>query len=330
MVRPRSDFGGGVMSAGQHTWTDAELPVVVLLGATATGKSSLAIDLALELSARGRPAEVVNADSMLVYRGMDIGTAKPTMEERRGIPHHLIDIMDVDEPASVALFQSLAREAIEGCRGRGVTPILVGGSALYLHAIVDQFEFPPTDEGLRARLTEEMDHLGARAMHERLRALDPEAARGIEPNNSRRIVRALESIELTGRFRSTLPDWTYALDDVVQIGLEIGRADMDRRIEARVDRMWQQGFVEEVRGLLRRGLREAPTASRAIGYRQIIASLDGDMTEEQAKQSTVVRTRQFSRKQLSWWRRDPRVRWFPAGVAAVDLTSSLTSSPAGG
>ena len=299
-------------------------PVIVLLGATATGKSSLAIDMAYELSAGGRPAEVVNADSMLVYRGMDIGTAKPTLEERRGVPHHLIDIMDISEPASVALFQELARDAIADCRDRGVVPIVVGGSALYLHAIVDQFDFPPTDDALRSRLTEQMDSLGVGPMYERLRALAPEAARGIEPNNSRRIIRALESIELTGTFRSTLPEWTYALDGVVQIGLDIDRAQMDNRIETRVEHMWDHGFVDEVQGLLAHGLRTAPTASRAIGYRQIIDFLDGRITEAEARELTTVRTRQFSRKQLSWWRRDPRVRWLPAGTAAKDIVSHLS------
>ena len=309
----------GLMDAHERTPLPEGLPVIVLLGATAAGKSSLAIGLACELSARGRPAEVVNADSMLVYRGMDIGTAKPTMEERQGVPHHLIDIMDICEPASVALFQDLARATIADCRERGTIPIVVGGSALYLHAIIDQFDFPPTDETLRARLTEEMSTVGVEPMYERLCALDPQAAQGIEPNNSRRIIRALESIELTGSFRSTLPDWTYALDGVVQIGLEIDRAQMDRRIESRVDHMWDQGFVGEVRGLLAHGLRTSPTASRAIGYRQIIAFLDGTTTEEAARQLTIVKTRQFSRKQLSWWRRDPRVRWLPFGTTPNDL-----------
>jgi len=308
----RSSWPGGV-----------KLPVIVLLGATATGKSSLAVDMACELGDDGRPAEVVNADSMLVYRGMDIGTAKPTMAERRGVPHHLIDIMDISEPASVALFQGLARDVIAACRRRGVIPIVVGGSALYLHAIIDQFEFPPTSHTLRTRLTDEMDAIGVEAMYDRLRSLDPQAASGIEPNNSRRIVRALESIQLTGTFRSTLPEWTYALDDVVQIGLDIDRAEMDARIAARVRKMWDQGFVSEVQDLLQHDLRESPTASRAIGYRQIIDYLDGEITEQQAKESTVVKTRQFSRKQLSWWRRDPRVHWYPVGIDTQDLLLSV-------
>lgn len=300
-----------------------DLGVIVVAGATATGKSELAVGLAEALGRRGLPAEVVNADSMLVYKGMDIGTAKPTMAERRGIPHHLIDIMDVAEPASVAVFQDLARTAIADCRDRGVVPILAGGSALYLHAIIDHFDFPPTDPALRARLTQELEEKGADTMWQRLSALDPEAASGIDRGNTRRIVRALESIELTGSFRSTLPDWTYALPAVVQVGLRIERDEMDARIAARVGRMWEQGFVEEVQGLLGHGLRGSPTASRAIGYRQIIQFLDGEITEAQARESTIVRTRQFSRKQLSWWRRDPRIRWVPAGTGAREVLQML-------
>ena len=298
-------------------------PVIVLAGSTATGKTALAVDLALALAASGRPAEVVNADSMLVYRGMDVGTAKPTLAERRGVPHHLIDILDIDQPASVAVFQGLARRAIDDCRRRGVAPILVGGSALYLHAVVDDFDFPPTDPDVRRRLNDELAQIGAAAMHRRLAELDPEAARGIEAANTRRVVRALESVELTGGFRAELPGWSYALSDVVQIGLAIDRAEMDRRIEQRVRQMWQAGFVEEVRGLLDRGLRQAPTASRAIGYRQIIDHLDGLICETEAQESTVVRTRQFSRKQLAWWRRDPRIRWLPAGCGAEMVLDAL-------
>ena len=299
------------------------LPVIVVSGPTATGKSALAVEMALAWGERGQAAEVVNADSMLVYRGMDIGTAKPTMEERQGITHHLIDIMDIAEPASVAVFQRLARDAIADCRRRGAIPIVVGGSALYLHAIVDVFDFPPTDQAVRARLTEQMEAEGVAAMYERLRVLDPAAAGSIDPANSRRIVRALEAVELTGGFQAVLPQWSYALDDVVQIGLGIERAEMDRRIAGRVKRMWQAGFVDEVRGLLAHGLREAPTASRAIGYRQITEFLDGRTSESAAQEATVIRTRQFSRKQLSWWKRDPRIRWVPSGSQAVDLIAGL-------
>ncbi|MDR0783051.1 MAG: tRNA (adenosine(37)-N6)-dimethylallyltransferase MiaA [Propionibacteriaceae bacterium] len=290
------------------------LPVITLVGATATGKSSLAIELARALRQAGQPAEVVNADSMLVYRGMDIGTAKPTTEEQSGVVHHLIDIMDLGQTASVAVFQELARAAIADCRARGVLPIVVGGSALYLHAIIDQFVFPPTDEVVRARLTGELETIGAEAMYARLQQADPDAAAGIEPANSRRIIRALEAIELSGTFRSTLPTWTYALDNVHQIGLQIDREEMDRRIAIRVEAMWRQGLVKEVRALLDQGLRDSPTACRAIGYRQVIAYLDGTISETEAQQLTIIKTRQFSRKQLSWWKRDPRISWLDLGA----------------
>ncbi|MDR2931285.1 MAG: tRNA (adenosine(37)-N6)-dimethylallyltransferase MiaA [Propionibacteriaceae bacterium] len=300
------------------------LPVIVLVGATATGKSGLAIDLAVELGRGGLPTEVVNADSMLVYRGMDIGTAKPTLAERRGIPHHMIDIMEIDQAASVAQFQVLARAAIERCRERGVMPIVVGGSALYLHAIIDQFDFPPSDPQVRADLEAAADQQGTAVLYERLMAKDPAVAAAIQPGNTRRIIRALESIQLTGGFHSTLPTWRYAVPGVIQIGIQIERDAMDRRIAERVERMWQAGFVDEVRGLAERGLASTPTASRAIGYRQILQGLDHDITMEQAKQATIIKTRQFSRKQLSWWRRDERVTWFPVGVDAQQLIPMVT------
>ena len=299
--------------------------VIVLVGSTATGKSALAVDLALSLTGAGQLAEIVNTDSMLVYRGMDIGTAKPTTEECRGVPHHLIDIMDLHQTASVAVFQGLARQAIADCHRRQVVPILVGGSALYLHAIIDHFDFPPTNEELRAQLNTELGQVGAQVLHDRLRDLDPASAAKIGPADSRRIVRALEAIELNGQFAPALPQWSYALNGVTQIGLDIDREQMDRRIQTRVDQMWQRGFVDEVRTLLNSGLRESPTASRAIGYRQIMAFLDHDITEAEARDLTVVRTRQFSRKQLSWWRRDPRIRWVPAGTPADQVLRMIGS-----
>lgn len=298
------------------------IPVVALNGPTASGKTEVAVAVAQQLAGAGVAAEVVNADSMLVYRGMDIGTAKPTPAERGGVPHHLLDILDVTQTASVAEFQALARAAIAECRARGVVPLLAGGSALYVHAILDTFEFPGTDAGIRARLEAELDVVGPHDLHRRLAAVAPEAAAGILPGNGRRIVRALEVVELTGGYTSSLPTWDYALGDVVQFGLEVPRATLDQRITDRVERMWADGLVAEVEALVGRGLREGRTASRALGYRQVLALLDGRLTEDEAKQATVSGTRRFARKQLGWFRRDPRIRWLPAGPDAAAAISS--------
>ncbi len=295
----------------------SELPVVVVNGPTASGKTAVAVAVA-RLLADDAPAEVVNADSMLVYRGMDIGTAKPTLAERGGIPHHLIDIMDVTQTASVATFQQLARTAIADCRGRGVVPILAGGSALYMRAILDEFEFPGTDPQVRGRLEAELAEVGSAALHARLAAVSPQAAAGILPGNGRRIVRALEVIELTGSFTPVLPGESYAIPAVVQFGLTLERAELDERIEVRVHRMWRDGLVDEVRGLLARGLRQGRTASRALGYRQVLDFLDGHCTEAEAIAATISGTRRFARKQLGWFRRDPRIAWLPAGPGAAD------------
>lgn len=291
------------------------MSVIVLVGGTATGKSALAVECALALQVRGRAAEIVNADSMLVYRGMDIGTAKPTYAERAGIPHHLIDIMDIDQTASVADFQSRAREAISEIRSRRAMPILVGGSALYVRAIVDHFEFPGEDPEVRARWEAELERVGSEALHRELSRISPVSAEQIEPGNGRRIVRALEVAELTGGHRPVLPEWTYALEGVRQFGLELTREELDVRIDQRVDRMWEDGLVAEVRGLAERGLRDSVTASRAIGYRQVIEFLDGNATEEEAKVAVKRATRRFFRRQLAWYRRDHRITWLQAGDA---------------
>lgn len=288
--------------------------IVVVTGPTAVGKTGLALALADRMNRAGRPSEIVNADSMLVYRGMDIGTAKPTRLEQDLVRHHLIDIMDVAETATVAEFQSLARAVIADCLSRGVTPLVVGGSALYIRAVIDEFEFPGTDPGRRAVLEDELDRSGALALHRRLAALDPAAAAVMEPANGRRIVRALEVIELTGQpYRATLPAHRYALPDVRQFGLDAPRDVLDLRIADRVDQMWRAGFVAEVNDLSTRGLRDGVTAARALGYRQVLAHLDGTVGEDEARRQTVLATRKFARRQASWFRRDPRIHWLSPG-----------------
>ncbi|MDO5499270.1 MAG: tRNA (adenosine(37)-N6)-dimethylallyltransferase MiaA [Propionibacteriaceae bacterium] len=310
------------------------MQTLVLIGPTASGKSSLAVAYAQFRAGRGQGAEVINADSMSVYRGMDIGTAKPSPAERAGVPHHLIDIADITETASVAEFQRLARAAIADCHARGVLPIVVGGSALYTRAIVDEFEFPGTDPDVRSRWEAELARIGPEALHRILTERAPETAAGILPGNGRRIVRALEVIELTGGFAPQLPEWEYALPGVVQIGLELEREELDRRIALRVERMWADGLVAEVRRLVGLGLREGRTASRALGYRQVLQFLDGAITEEEARQATISGTRRFARKQLGWYRRDHRIHWLPAGaddlVARVDRQMSGLDRPGEG
>jgi tRNA dimethylallyltransferase len=280
-------------------------PVVAVVGATASGKSELALDLAERVG-----GEIVNTDAMQVYRGMDVGTAKLAPAERRGLPHHLLDLLDVTETASVAEFQRLARAVIADCHRRGVVPVLVGGSALYTRAVLDDFEFPGTDPALRARLDAELEQHGPAALHARLAARDPAAAAGILPSNGRRIVRALEVLELTGgTFTATLPEHHYVYPGAVQVGVDIDRATLDRRIEDRVERMWAEGLVEEVRRLEARGLRDGLTASRALGYQQVLAFLAGELSEEEARVRTTAATRRFARRQDSWFRKDARVHW---------------------
>lgn len=279
-------------------------PIVAVVGATASGKSDLALDLAERLG-----GEIVNTDAMQVYRGMDIGTAKLPVSERRGIQHHLLDLLEVTEPATVAQFQVWAHEVIDDCRQRGVVPVLVGGSALYTRAILDVFDFPATDPDLRARLEAELEANGVDALLLRLRALDPASADRIGING-RRIVRALEVISITGEpYSSTLPHPTYADPDTVQIGVDMDRPTSDARIADRVEQMWADGFVEEVRALEAQGLREGVTASRAIGYGQVLAFLDGQISEAEAREQTVNRTRRFVRRQDGWFRKDARIAW---------------------
>ena len=290
---------------------------VAVVGPTAAGKSALSLRLAEAIG-----GEIINADSMPLYRGMDIGTAKLTVAEREAVPHHLLDIWDVTQAASVSEYQRLARQAIARIHARGRVPILVGGSGLYVRAAIDNLEFPGTDPGLRAGLENELAQVGAPALHARLAAADPAAAAAILPSNGRRIVRALEVLQLSGRpFSATLPQYE-SVYDAVQIGVELPRAELDHRIAGRVTRMWQLGLVDEVRQLVTAGLREGRTASRALGYAQVLKFLDGELSEKEAAAQTVLATRRFVRRQESWFRRDPRIRWVP-GTGPGALTSAL-------
>jgi tRNA dimethylallyltransferase len=278
--------------------------VIAVVGPTAAGKSRLSVDLALAAG-----GEIVNADSMQLYRGMDIGTAKLTPAERGGVPHHLLDVWDIRQAASVAEYQRIAREAIEDIFARGRVPVVVGGSGLYVRAALDNLNFPRTDQLVRERLEAELADRGPAALHERLSRLDPAAAAAILPGNGRRIVRALEVIDLSGRpFSATLPDYE-SFYPTVHIGLRLPRERLDERIEARVAAMWRLGFVAEVRQLEAAGLRDGPTASRALGYAQVLRFFADECSQEQARADTARATRRFARRQEAWFRRDPRVRW---------------------
>ena len=291
--------------------TSAPGRVLAVVGPTASGKSALAVAVAQRLRDEGTSAEVVGTDSMQVYRGMDIGTATPTAEEQGGIPHHMLDVWPPTHAVTVAEFQEHARRAIDDVQGRGALPIVVGGSGLYVSAVLDDLRFPGTDPDVRARLEGELADVGAPALHDRLAAVDPAAAAEILPTNGRRIVRALEVIEITGEpFTARLPE-PVPVHAAAWVGLEVPRDVLDARISERVDRMWQQGFVDEVRRLADQGLGETPTASRALGYQQVLAFLQGDCSETQARQDTIDATRRFARRQQRWFRRDRRIDWLP-------------------
>lgn len=283
-------------------------PVVVIVGATAVGKSQLGLQLADKLD-----TEIINADSMQLYRSMDIGTAKLPLSERAGITHHLIDTLDVTEISNVSMYQQQAREIARKLRAQNKAPLVVGGSGLYVTALLDDLNFPETDFQLRAQLEEELINLGPGVLHERLQSLDPVSAARIDPANGRRIVRALEVIELTGEpFASSLPKSNPALEPDLRIALIRDRVELDARIENRVHLMWESGFVAEVEQLLELGLADGVTARKALGYAQIIEALNGDISMSTAKTETMRLTKRYARKQESWFRRDPKMQWLQA------------------
>lgn len=292
-----------------------------IVGATGTGKSDLALDLAEHLRGLGNPAEIVNADAMQLYRGMDIGTAKLSTHERRGIPHHLLDVRGVTDEAAVAWYQPLARETIAAIHARGGDAILVGGSGLYVSSVIFDFRFPPRDAAVRARLEAELDENGAGALFERLREVDPGAAARIDPKNGRRIVRALEVIEQGGvTHGAVLPEKPELWHPSTRvIGLHTARDVLVERLDRRVERMWRDGMLDEVERLRVSGIERGVTASRAIGYAQALAQLRGDMTQDEAIAETQALTRRYARRQVSWFKRYPDIEWVehPVDVAAL-------------
>jgi len=291
--------------------TEITPELICIVGPTGTGKSDLAIKIALDLAKQGIKAEIVNADSMQFYKGMDIGTAKMPLADRAGIAHHLLDWLEISEENTAARYQIEARKVIAELIEAGVLPIVVGGSMLYIAALINTFEFPGRDEVLRAQLEKDLIELGPLAMHKRLELLDEVAASRIEPQNGRRTVRALEIVMITGEpFAASLPEQFESFLPVLEIGLNSAREHLVDRLATRVRGMFDAGLVDEVQGLIHMGLRDSKTASQAIGYSQALAAIDGKISEEEAIAETVLLTQRYARRQMSWFRRDPRINWF--------------------
>jgi tRNA dimethylallyltransferase len=298
------------------------MSLIIVCGATATGKSELAVSLAKEIN-----AEVVNADSMQVYKGMDIGTAKLTSEERGGISHHLIDILDIKDEANVAWYQQIAREKIDQILSSGKSVVVVGGTGLYIKAILDDLNFPDTDPAVRQKITEEAERLGNDVMHERLAKLDPAASLAIPKENIRRVIRALEVIELTGKpFTANLPRQASSkYPDAKQFGLVLDRENLDEKIDKRVEEMWTKGFAHEVSILMTQGLEQSGTAKKALGYIQIMNYLNGESDEAFAKEETKRVTRAYARRQETWFSKDERIKWLAPESNSARLEKLLAS-----
>jgi tRNA dimethylallyltransferase len=294
--------------------------LVIISGATATGKSELAIEVAKEIG-----AEIISADSMQLYKGMDIGTAKLTMAERQGITHHLLDLVDVKTDVTVSWYQELARAKIDELRGAGKSVVVVGGTGLYIKAILDDLNFPETDPEVRMKLNQEAEKIGGDAMHQRLAKLDPAASLAIPKENVRRVIRALEVIEITGKpFTAILPrEDSTKYPDAMQFGLAMDRESLDIRIDNRVAKMWEAGFVDEVEELINQGILEGKTAQAAIGYAQIIRMKHGSMSQEEAIEDTARATRQYARRQETWFSRDLRITWLSATSNLSERKASL-------
>jgi tRNA dimethylallyltransferase len=299
---------------------------IAVVGPTGTGKSALALDIAERLSAQ-IGVEIVNADAMQLYRGMDIGTAKLAPQARRGIPHHQLDVLDVVQTATVANYQRAAAADVEAILARGAVPIIVGGSMMYIQALLDDWAFPATDPAVRARWEDRLAQIGTAALHAELAHRDPAAAATILPTDGRRIVRALEVVELTGRpFAASTPAIGAPRWDSVVVGIDWQTGLLDERLRMRTDAMFDQGLVDEVRALLARGLREGVTAARGLGYAQVIAALDAggdDATMQEAREATFAGTRRYVRRQRSWFRRDHRIGWLDGGAGADNAAEVL-------
>ena len=298
------------------------MSLIIICGATATGKSDLAVALAKEIN-----AEIINADSMQLYKGMDIGTAKLTMAERDGVPHHLIDLLEIKEEANVSWYQNLARNKIDELTAAGKSVVVVGGTGLYIKAILDELNFPDTDPKVRQQITDEAEKLGNDVMHQRLAKLDPAAAVAIPKENIRRVIRALEVIEITGKpFTANLPrQESSRYPTAKQFGLVLDRQNLDERIDKRVEDMWDKGFAREVSLLMTKGLEEATTAKMALGYKQIMDYLNGESTEEFAKEETKRVSRAYARRQETWFSRDERINWLAPDTLPARLEKLLVS-----
>lgn len=302
---------------------DQTARLIAVVGATGTGKSDFALELAAALAERGHSAEIVNADAMQLYRGMDIGTAKLAPHERRGIPHHLLDVLAVTQDAAVAWYQEAARAAVEGILDRGSHAILVGGSGLYVSSVLFDFRFPPRDESLRSELEAELDRVGPGVLFERLRLLDPDTAARVDPRNGRRVVRALEILAQGERTHgAALPDAPERWRAPEIIGLAVPRDELVVRLDERVEGMWRAGLLDEVRALRADGLEEGVTARRAIGYAQALGQLSGALTQTEAIAQTQALTRRYARRQVSWFRRYEDVTWLPTPAAPLARTEA--------
>ncbi|MEN9706476.1 MAG: hypothetical protein RIS31_42 [Actinomycetota bacterium] len=285
--------------------------LIAVVGPTGTGKSDAGIAIAKHIETLGGRAEIINSDSMQFYRGMDIGTAKLTLDERQGVAHHLLDWLEITDESTAAEYQPVARAKILDLQSNGITPILVGGSMLYIASVLNEFGFAARDETIRAELEAELVRVGESELYRKLVSLAPDTASRIDPKNGRRIVRALEVVTITGDdFAAKLPDLNESWQPVLEIGLNSDRAHLVNRLEQRAAKMWDKGILREVQDLLPLGVREGKTSSRAIGYAQAIAQLDGVMTEAQAIEDTARLTARYARRQMSWFRRDPRINWF--------------------